>query len=141
MNTNKISEYQRMGLQMAVGIAEQYKGQGIDVVLEKLYDELAYRGYTQLPIFTDKKAKTVIKYSVDMVMENVREVDLTIIQYILVTRFGFSGSRIKEVDRCIKETCDKIVNRETGWKELIDDIEKETGIRINSMADNKADNK
>lgn len=137
MNTNKISEYQRMGLQMAVGIAEQYKGQGIDVVLEKLYEELAYRGYTQLPIFTDKKAKTVIKYSVDMVMENVREVDLTIIQYILVTRFGFSGSRINEVDRCIKETCDKIVNRETGWKELIDDIEKETGIRINSMADNK----
>ena len=137
MNTNKISEYQRMGLQMAVGIAEQYKGQGIDVVLEKLYEELAYRGYTQLPIFTDKKAKTVIKYSVDMVMGNVREVDLTIIQYILVTRFGFSGSRIKEVDRCIKETCDKIVNRETGWKELIDDIEKETGIRINSMADNK----
>ena len=137
MNTNKISEYQRMGLQMAVGIAEQYKGQGIDVVLEKLYEELAYRGYTHLPIFTDKKAKTVIKYSIDMVMENVREVDLTIIQYILVTRFGFSGSRIKEVDRCIKETCDKIVNRETGWKELIDDIEKETGIRINSMADNK----
>ena len=137
MNTNKISEYQRMGLQMAVGIAEQYKGQGIDVVLEKLYEELAYRGYTHLPIFTDKKAKTVIKYSIDMVMENVREVDLTIIQYILVTRFGFSGSRIKEVDKCIKDTCDKIVNREAGWQDLIYDIEKETGIRINSMHDNK----
>ena len=131
MNTNKISEYQRMGLQTAVAIAEQYKDQGVDVVVDKLHEELAYRGYTQLPIFTDSKAKTVIKYSIDMVMERVREVDLTIIQYILVTRFGFSGSRIKEVDKCIKDTCDKIVNREAGWQDLIYDIEKETGIRIN----------
>ena len=137
MNTNKISEYQRMGLQTAVAIAEQYKDQGVDVVVDKLHEELAYRGYTQLPIFTDSKAKTVIKYSIDMVMERVREVDLTIIQYILVTRFGFSGSRIKEVDKCIKDTCDKIVNRETGWQDLIYDIEKETGIRINSMYDDK----
>ena len=133
MNTNKISEYQRMGLQAAVAIAEQYKDKGVDAVVDKLHEELAYRGYTQLPIFTDSKAKTVIKYSIDMVMERVREVDLTIIQYILVTRFGFSGSRIKEVDKCIKDTCDKIVNRETGWQDLIYDIEKETGIRINSM--------
>ena len=135
MNTNKISEYQRMGLQMAVAIAERYKDQGVDGVVDKLHEERAYRGYTQLPIFTDSKAKTVIKYSIDMVMERVREVDLTIIQYILVTRFGFSGSRIKEVDKCIKDTCDKIVNRETGWQDLIYDIEKETGIRINSMCD------
>ena len=135
MNMNKISEYQRMGLQTAVAIAEQYKDKGVDVVVDKLYEELAYRGYTQLPIFTDSKAKTVIKYSIDMVMERVREVDLTIIQYILVTRFGFSGSRIKEVDKCIKDTCDKIVNREAGWQDLIYDIEKETGIRINSMHD------
>ena len=135
MNTNKISEYQRIGLQLAVGIAEQYKDQGTDVILDKLYEELAYRGYTKLPIFTDSKAKSVIKYSIDIVMENVREVYLTIIQYILVTRFGFSSSRIKEVDECIKETCDKIVNRENGWKDLIDDIERETGIRINSMFD------
>ena len=135
MNTNKISEYQRMGLQTAVAIAEQYKDKGVDEVVDKLHEELAYRGYTQLPIFTDSKAKTVIKYSIDMVMERVREVDLTIIQYILVTRFGFSGSRIKEVDKCIKDTCDKIVNRETGWQDLIYDIEKETGIRINSMCD------
>ena len=137
MNTNKISEYQRMGLQTAVAIAEQYKDQGVDVVVDKLNEELAYRGYTQLPIFTDSKAKTVIKYSIDMVMERVREVDLTIIQYILVTRFGFSSSRIKEVDKCIKDTCDKIVNREAGWQDLIYDIEKETGIRINSMYDDK----
>ena len=137
MNTNKISEYQRMGLQTAVAIAEQYKDQGVDVVVDKLHEELTYRGYTQLPIFTDSKAKTVIKYSIDMVMERVREVDLTIIQYILVTRFGFSGSRIKEVDKCIKDTCDKIVNREAGWQDLIYDIEKETGIRINSMCDDK----
>ena len=137
MNTNKISEYQRMGLQTAVAIAEQYKDQGVDVVVDKLHEELAYRGYTQLPIFTDSKAKTVIKYSIDMVMGRVREVDLTIIQYILVTRFGFSGSRIKEVDKCIKDTCDKIVNREAGWQDLIYDIEKETGIRINSMYDDK----
>ena len=137
MNTNKISEYQRMGLQTAVAIAEQYKDQGVDAVVDKLHEELAYRGYTQLPIFTDSKAKTVIKYSIDMVMERVREVDLTIIQYILVTRFGFSGSRIKEVDKCIKDTCDKIVNREAGWQDLIYDIEKETGIRINSMYDDK----
>ena len=135
MNMNKISEYQRMGLQTAVAIAEQYKDQGVDVVVDKLHEELAYRGYTQLPIFTDSKAKTVIKYSIDMVMGRVREVDLTIIQYILVTRFGFSGSRIKEVDKCIKDTCDKIVNREAGWQDLIYDIEKETGIRINSMHD------
>lgn len=137
MNTNKISEYQRMGLQTAVAIAEQYKDQGVDAVVDKLHEELAYRGYTQLPIFTDSKAKTVIKYSIDMVMGRVREVDLTIIQYILVTRFGFSGSRIKEVDKCIKDTCDKIVNREAGWQDLIYDIEKETGIRINSMCDDK----
>lgn len=135
MNVNKIAEYQRQGILDCVAIAEHYKDQGADVIVQELHNELAYRGYTQLPIFTDAKGKKIIKYSVDRVMDMVRETDLTMIQYILTKHYGFSCSRIKEVDKLIQETCDKIVNREQGWQDLIDDIERETGIRIKSMDD------
>ena len=133
MNINKIAEYQRQGILDCVAIAEHYKDQGADVIVKELHNELAYRGYTQLPIFTESKGRKIVKFSVDRVMDMVRETDLTLIQYILVKKYGFSGSRIREVDQMIQETCDKIVNKEQGWQELLDDIEKETGIRIGNM--------
>lgn len=123
MDNNKLQQAQRAGMTYALKIVKEGG-------IEALEKEVAFRGYTELPLVAPKKMVEYAKKSIHTIEDHTLDTVLTLSLYVLVKYFYFGTTKAHDYKDKFDEVTNELLRDEKKWPELVEDVEKLTGVKL-----------